>query len=68
MTIVIKTYYIYIYAFVVMYNLSRFPALLLEMYLPCVFLITSHSGFDRTIKNNYFSWLLPLNRGAAFAE
>ncbi len=38
------------------------------MYLPCVFLIISHSRFDRTIKNNYFSWLLPLNRGAAFCR
>ncbi len=38
------------------------------MYLPCVFLIIFHLRFDRTIKNNYFSWLLPLNRGAAFCR
>jgi len=38
------------------------------MYPPCVFLITSHSGFDRTIKDNYFSWPIPLNPAAGFCR
>lgn len=49
-------------------HVKRFPSLVSGMYPPCVFLITSHSGFARTIKDNYFSWHLLLNRAAGFCR
>ncbi len=65
MTIVIKTHHIYV--FVVMYNLSgqRVPcAAVWDVSAMCVFNYISLKIWP----NNYISWLLFLNRGAAFCR